>query len=344
MLTLLFFLAYSCKNTPPLINKLAVYQDDSSKELAFTYGNNLLTIFHYGQEKYKPSFFPVNTIDGIRITRGWPDDPAPFEPVDHPHQLGLWFNFGDVNGIDFWNNSDSIPPNKKKEYGRIVNMRVLLEVMNDTSASFSVNNFWISEPGDSLLEENSSFKIELGIDFWLLEKTTTLRALQDITFNDNKEGLFAIRMAREFQSDLNKADYILDSNLHSSGQKLSKDEGKSGVYLGSNGKKGKQVWGTANEWIVLSGILNADTVSIAIFDHPLNFGHPPYWHARDYGLFSVNNFGRKSFNPGLDALSLQLKKGEQTILKHSIIIKNNGPVNESQVKYFYDKFKGNSND
>ena len=44
------------------------------------------------------------------VTRGFPLEPRPGERVDHPHHVGLWFNHGDVNGVDFWNNSESLRP------------------------------------------------------------------------------------------------------------------------------------------------------------------------------------------------------------------------------------------
>jgi len=34
--------------------------------------------------------------------------------VDHPHHIGLWFNYGDVNGTDFWNNSDAVKPEERR--------------------------------------------------------------------------------------------------------------------------------------------------------------------------------------------------------------------------------------
>ena len=38
-------------------------------------------------------------------------------------------------------------------------------------------------------------------------------------------------------------------------------------------------------------------VAILIFDHPSSYNHPPRWHARGYGLFAVNPFGLKDFEP-----------------------------------------------
>ena len=33
--------------------------------------------------------------------------------------MGLWLNFGDVNGLDFWNNSLAVKPENKHRYGSI---------------------------------------------------------------------------------------------------------------------------------------------------------------------------------------------------------------------------------
>ena len=42
---------------------------------------------------------------------------APGERVDHPHHVGMWLNHGDVNGLDFWNNSDAIAAGAGAEDG-----------------------------------------------------------------------------------------------------------------------------------------------------------------------------------------------------------------------------------
>ncbi len=49
----------------------------------------------------------------------FPVNPRPGEPTDHPHHLGLWFTYENVNGLDFWNNSYAIPSEKKSLYGWI---------------------------------------------------------------------------------------------------------------------------------------------------------------------------------------------------------------------------------
>ena len=51
-------------------------------------------------------------------------------------------------------------------------------------------------------------------------------------------------------------------------------------------------------------------VTIAILDHPSNPNSPTYWHARGYGLFAANVFGRKVFDPKQEELTLTLEPGK----------------------------------
>src|SRR5215211_675033 len=47
----------------------------------------------------KPVLYPLRTAAGTIVTRGFPLEPRPGERVDHPHHVGLWFNYGDVNKL-----------------------------------------------------------------------------------------------------------------------------------------------------------------------------------------------------------------------------------------------------
>ena len=64
----------------------------------------------------KPVLYPIRT-RRARWSRAASRSTAAGERVDHPHHVGLWFNYGDVNGIDFWNNSDAIPAEQRAEDG-----------------------------------------------------------------------------------------------------------------------------------------------------------------------------------------------------------------------------------
>ena len=62
------------------------------------------TSYIYPDNMEKPVLYPLNSSSGIPVTRGFPIYPKPNERIDHPHQTGMWFNYGNVNGLDFWNN------------------------------------------------------------------------------------------------------------------------------------------------------------------------------------------------------------------------------------------------
>ena len=66
------------------------------------------TSYLWATNQRKPILYPLIAPDGATLTRGIP--PLPGERTDHPHHAGLWFNYSNVNNLDFWNNSDAIKP------------------------------------------------------------------------------------------------------------------------------------------------------------------------------------------------------------------------------------------
>ena len=82
---------------------------EADRRVDVTVDGQPFTAYVWPTSLKKPVLYPIRTAKGTLVTRGFPLDPRPGERVDHPHHVGLWFNYGDVNGIDFWNNSDAIP-------------------------------------------------------------------------------------------------------------------------------------------------------------------------------------------------------------------------------------------
>ena len=81
---------------------------EAERRVDVTIDGQPFTAYVWPTSLKKPVLYPIRTAKGTLVTRGFPLDPRPGERVDHPHHVGLWFNYGDVNGIDFWNNSDAI--------------------------------------------------------------------------------------------------------------------------------------------------------------------------------------------------------------------------------------------
>src|ERR1700761_6685818 len=98
---------------------ITVTPDPTGRIVTITAGGAPFATFLYPDTLEKPVLYPIYAPDGQLIPRGFPLKPRPGEPVDHPHHLGLWFNYENVNGLDFWNNSYAIPADKRNKYGWI---------------------------------------------------------------------------------------------------------------------------------------------------------------------------------------------------------------------------------
>src|SRR5687768_4950609 len=70
------------------------------KKVTLLYNGKLLTAYCYFDSTEKPVLFPVQTVSGITVTRGFPIAPRAGERTDHPHHVGIWFNYESVNGLD----------------------------------------------------------------------------------------------------------------------------------------------------------------------------------------------------------------------------------------------------
>jgi len=329
----------SCRTGKPFQSGEGIFTiEQSEKKLIISYDDQYLTTYNFSDTLYKPFFWPVKTLNGISITRGYPVKPEEGEPADHPHQIGIWFNSGNVNGIDFWNNSDAIPKEKKHQYGKIKVDSFLIRENNSRNVVFEVFSTWKNFEGKILLFENTVFTFNIYDSAWSLTRNTSLLADTLVSFHDTKEGLYAIRLAREFQFDMDNPEFIVGSDGRISETKSVNNKGKTGMYKGSNGTRGNDTWGTANEWVEITAFKDRDSISVIMIDHPANFGFPALWHARNYGLFSVNNLGRNSYNPDLPEIHKDLNKGESLTLKHKLIIKNGGSFKKNEIDKFLKSF------
>src|SRR5437763_15502651 len=102
-----------------------VVKAGSENKIDIFIGGKLFTSFLYPDTLEKPVLYPVHSANGTVVTRGFPLNPKPGDPTDHPHHIGIWFNFENVNGLDFWNNSYAIPAAKKNQYGWVRTDKIL---------------------------------------------------------------------------------------------------------------------------------------------------------------------------------------------------------------------------
>ena len=295
------------------------------------------TSYRYTQKLEKPVLYPIVSAHGKSITRGFPLEPRPGERIDHPHHVGLWFNYGDVNGLDFWNNSSAIASDQLIHYGKIFHDAYQI-VEDQEGPALKVQCTWKDHAGQALLKESTIFRFKKDRDAYVIDRLTTLEALQEVSFEDNKEGVLGMRVARELEMPSNKPDLFTDAQGNVTAIKVLDNSNVTGDYLSSEGLKGDAVWGTRGRWVRLAGTMEGMPVSIAIIDHPDNVGYPTYWHARGYGLFAANPLGQAIFSEGKEALHFKLSKGESTTFKYRIVIQDNREMTPQQIEQFVIDF------
>ncbi|MDF7810616.1 PmoA family protein [Hymenobacter sp. YC55] len=299
--------------------QVRVVKDPKAKKIDVFVGKQLFTTLLYPDTLEKPVLYPLHAANGTVVTRGFPVAPKPGDPNDHPHHLGLWFNFENVNGLDFWNNSYAIPAEKKGSYGWIKTDKIL-ETTSGPTGTLAYHANWTNQKNEILLEENTRFEFSGTDRERTIDRVTTLKANTEVTFTDAKDGLLGLRLAHELQIPSDKDEKFTDSKGIVTVVKAGTDKVPNGTYLTSTGKRGNDAWSTRAAWCKVYGKMGQDSVSIAILDHPKNPNYPTFWHARGYGLFAANPLGEKIFTNGATAKNLQLKKGESVTFRYRVLI------------------------
>ena len=267
----------------------------------------------------KPVLYPVYTANGTAVTRGFPLNPLAGDPTDHPHHIGIWFNFENVNGLDFWNNSYAIPAAKKHLYGWIKTDRIV-QTTNGYKGSLTYHSNWTNQQNNILAQEVTQLTFSGTAHQRIIYKTTTITADTTLLFTDAKDGLLGMRLAHALQIPTDKDQKFTDDKGNVTIVKGGADNIPNGNYLSSEGKVGDSVWSTRGRWCKVFGKIANDSVSVIIIDHPKNINYPTFWHARGYGLFAANPLGEKIFTNGKSTKNLQLKKGESIIFKYQIVV------------------------
>src|SRR5271165_6728640 len=120
-----------------------VVADPARQRVDITIDGQPFTSYIWPATLKKPVLYPLIAENGVTVTRGYPLEPRPGERVDHPHHAGLWFNYGDANGFDFWNNSDAIPADSRAKMGSIADVRIMSAKSGSDRGELEVESVWI---------------------------------------------------------------------------------------------------------------------------------------------------------------------------------------------------------
>lgn len=317
---------------------VTVVHHEKDRRVDVLIGGQPFTSYLYPASLQKPVLFPIRSAAGLVVTRGYPLEPKPGERADHPHHVGHWFNYGDVNGYDFWGHSDATPAASKPKMGTIVHKEVADVRSGGDQGELRVRADWVIADGSTLLHEETRFVFSGGPDRRVIDRITTWTAAgKPLTFNDTKEGAFAIRVARPLDHPSKGAEPLVAADGRGT-EKRAVTSGLTGRYIGSDGKTGEEVWGTRGPWMGLTGTIDGRQVTLAILDHPSNYGHPTYWHARGYGLFAANPIGQQGYDPKQPPRTLTLQPKESVTFRHRILV-GDGALTAEQLKQEYEKFR-----
>ena len=251
--------------------------------VSISFGGDLFTTYHHHAGLARPFFHPVLALGGRSVTRRWPmEEFAPEESHDHHHHKGLWVAHGAANGVDNWSEEEGHGGTLHQEFERLSGGTLV--------GHLDVRSIWRGPEGRPVLTEFRRMRFFSLPDVSLSGLDTESRIAEQpvrgmdlevhlradygaVTFGDTKEGgICAVRVA------------------------TSMDASGAGRIENAQGGVGEaQTWGRRSQWCDYSGPVSAQTVGVAILDHPESFMHPTYWHVRDYGLMTANPFGISNF-------------------------------------------------
>lgn len=320
-ITILLLLTAVAITAQPKAQGVTVSANEAARRVDILVDGRPFTAYIWPETQKKPVLYPLNAADGTPVTRGFPLEPRPGERVDHPHHAGLWFNYGDVNGVDFWNNSSALKPEAQSKMGSIAHRRIVSTKNGKDTGELVVEMDWIMPNGKPILRETTRFVFRAGPNTRAVDRITTLTALDErVVFRDNKEGVIGMRVRRELEQPSKEPLVFTDASGRATAVAKLDNTGVSGEYLSSEGLKGDAVWGTRGRWTMLSGTVGQKPFVLAILDHPKNPGYPTYWHARGYGLFAANPFGQEVFSNGKEKLNFTLEPKQSVTLRYRLLI------------------------
>lgn len=312
-------------------------EQEADKSVDVMIDGKLFTSYRWPDNVYKPILYPVLTSAGTEITRGFPLNPREGERSDHMHQVGIWLNYGNVNGYDFWGNGSEGERNVNG--GQIKHLSVEQLSGGAGEGSMVATASWVGPAGEELLAERTEYHFIAEGPTRIIDRLTTLTATGEaVSMKDTKEGMFGIRVARQLELPSEEDVTLTDAQGHPTTVKKMSNEGVTGNYRSSEGVTGEAVWGKRAKWMDLYGSIGDEKISLVIIGHPENLGYPTYWHARGYGLFAANPFGVKDFTEGKEELNYIIPAGESLTLRYRVIVDSGDHLTDAEINAYADGF------
>ena len=319
ILLLLLSLFSVCLAAQP---RITFRPDEANEKIDIWFDDHHFTSYVYAERMRKVTFYPITTASGNFVTRGFPYQSRPFEHADHPHQVGLCFIFGDVNGVDFWNNSYARASGDAYKYGTIRNTKIVEMKEGIGEATLKVEMEWLDYQGRILLTEEATYLFSGTGDSRVIERTGSLTAASgDVEFKDNKEGLWFIRFDKAFEEPQSSPELHTDAWGYVMPDRTIISDGAAGVMRNDRGdEKEAGTFSKPTRWLSNSTVRNEEEITAVLFDHPQNIGYPASAFTRGYGMMALNNMGVRCYTPEAAPFYYQLPHGESITFKHKFLL------------------------
>lgn len=341
-------LAVSCNSKSTASDKVdasprvSFEEDAANKFVDVKIDGKLFTTFRWQDNVTKPILYPIYSSGGTEVTRGFPINPKAGERADHPHQIGLWLTYGNVNGTDFWGNGSQGLGTKNSNGGVIRHQKIDQMSEGASEGILMTSEHWVDSAGIEVLKEQTEFHFLAEDSVQIIDRITTLSASagDDVILPDTKEGMFGIRVARQLELPAQGEMTLYSADGHPEKVEAANNKDISGNYRSSEGISGLEVWGTRARWMDLSGNIDGRKISLVICDHPDNPSYPTWWHARGYGLFSANPLGAKDFTRDQEAVDFSIQSGASVTFRYRVVISSGFHLSEEQINFHADAFAG----
>ena len=321
--TLLLFPGLAAVALPSHAQPEAVSFARQGNTIVVTIGGKPFTTYHFDPKTAKAYLQPLRSAEGVIVTRGFPiGDTIPagheHDPSLEPHQRGMYFGHGNINGFNFWAEevfSKYYGAGYHAAFGRMVFRRI--DELRGGAASGTIRATFDLEGPDNkaFAEEVQQLTFSGDGNSRSIDCEFIVRAdHRPVEFGDTKEGTFALRLAPELDAP-------------------------TGTMVNSEGGHGEaQIWGRRANWVDVDGVIDGHTLGVAIFDHPKSFRHPTYWHARGYGLLAANPFGLRDFyhDPHQDG-SYTIPVGDSIEFRYRVLI-HDGNYQQGHVAEKYAEY------
>jgi hypothetical protein len=244
---------------PPIPTAFKVEQR-SDRLIITDFGRPVAEYVFNDSEVKRPYLCRVRTPSGIQVTRNHPPVEGK-DLADHPtFHPGVWFAFGDINGVDFWRNKGTI---RHESVEHLLVLDMILMIEHECTL--------IADDGRKL--GKAQFRLGIGrhkLGYVIGYDATIHAGNERLVLGDQEEMGLGVRVATP----------LAEKN----GGRVTSREGRTGA---------KTVWGTQALWCDYSGTIDGRKVGVTVVAHPQD-SRPTWWHVRDYGLMVANAFGKRS--------------------------------------------------